>query len=427
MTKYFDRVTVAVMDGVGCGTPDDVKEKYPEDEGANSLVNASLVTPINAPALQRMGLEYVPGLEKLRVVEQTPHELLDGAFGSLRPTFAGKGSPEGHQAQMGLENEISYLTFDKEGFPDCVVRQVEEAAAEVLGREVKVIRYPGTDDVNGVKFIKTPGIGDVHLASKDPATGPLRLPVYASSESLVQVAGNEDVLPQDQLEAVGKAIRAAISSQILRVIIRPFRGDKPENFTRIDDGRKDYGIPPSGPTVLDHLCEQGIPVYGIGKTPDMFYERGFSPTRMEKGHDDKERSEMLIRHFSQRNNGAGLYFANFIETDMPSGHTRKPIEYVRHIEMISEQLRKLLEAMTFRDLLIVTSDHGTDPTHTAHNNHTYENVPLLVASPCITGAVNLGRRKTFTDVAATIADIFRLEEAGRPRTYGGRSFLPQLV
>ncbi|MEK7547878.1 MAG: hypothetical protein AAB540_03205, partial [Patescibacteria group bacterium] len=210
MSRYFDRVAVVVVDGVGCENPDDVKEKYPEDEGANSLVNASLVTPMNAPALQQMGLEYVPGLEGLNVVTRTPRELVDGASGSLRPTHAGKGSPEGHQALMGNEVDTEYLTFDKEGFPDCVVRQVEEAAAEVLRREVKVVRYPGTDDINGVKFINTPGIGDVHLASKDSSTGPLKLPMYASSESLVQVAGHKDVLPQEMLEAVGQAIRAAI-------------------------------------------------------------------------------------------------------------------------------------------------------------------------------------------------------------------------
>lgn len=411
-----------MVDGVGCGTPDNVGETYPEDEGANSLVNASSATPINAQALQRMGLEYVPGLEGLNVATKTPHELIDGAYGSLRPTFVGKGSPEGHQALMGHKVETEYFTFDKEGFPDCVVRQVEEAAAKVIGREVKVIRYPGTDDVNGVKFINTEGIGNVHLASKDSATGPLKLPIYASSESLVQIAGHLEVLPQEVLEAIGKAARSAISPQILRVIMRPFRGDSPGNFVRDEDGRRDYGLPPSGPTVLDHLCEQGTPVYGIGKTPDMFDKRGFAPQRMEKGHSDEDRLSILINHFRQRGNGAGLYFLNAISTDMKYGHPRNPGGYIRHIEMISEHLRELLEAMTFRDLLIVTSDHGTDPTHKTHTNHTYENVPLLVAGPSIRGAVDLGRRETYTDVAATIADIFRVA-----KTYGGRSFLNQLV
>src|SRR3989338_4687540 len=305
MTKYFDRVAVAVMDGVGCGTPDDVKEKYQEDEGANSLGNASSVTPINAPGLQKMGLEFIPGFQGLKAANPISHDQVRGAYGALTPTFAGKGSPEGHQALMGLVNQIPYLTFDKDGFPDCVVREVEEAAAKVIGRAVKIVRYPETDDVNGVKFINTSGIGDVHLASKDQGTGELLLPIYASSESLIQIAIHQGVLPQEVIEDVGKAVRAAISPQILRVIMRPFIGDRPGSFTRVEEDRRDYGLDPSGPTVLDHLAEQNIPVYGIGKTPDMFNQRGFSPTRIEKGHDDRERIQSLIRHFRSEERRVG--------------------------------------------------------------------------------------------------------------------------
>lgn len=243
MAQHFDRVSLVILDGVGCGEAADTETKYPEDIGVNSLRNAADQHPLDAPALQQMGLEYVPGLDgSIRTSQSVTHDEVTGAFGALEPTFSGNGSPEGHQALMGLTVDDPYLLFNITGIPDDIIHDIETEVAALVGRPVKVVRYPGTDDVNGVKFINTPGIGDAHLASSDLATGPLILPVYASSDSLVQIAIHQDVLPQAMIEQIGMVVRKKVLDEkrrrVARVIMRPFTG-KPGKFERVSADRRD--------------------------------------------------------------------------------------------------------------------------------------------------------------------------------------------
>lgn len=426
MNHPFDTIAVTVLDGVGCGEADDTKERYPDDRGAGSLVHASHHARLEAPALQSMGIEYIPGLEHLRVQTNISRETVRGAYGTLEPTFAGKGSPEGHQALMGYEIQNPYLYFDKTGFPPDLISAIEREVSLLLRRPVEVIRYPGTDDVSGTVFIEHPSIGPAHLASLTMTRlSPLKLPVYASSDSVVQIAIHQEVLPQDVIEKIGHTVRTqvcdAFGYRVGRVIMRPFVGT-PGNFKRVSADRRDYAVDPDEPTLVDHLTKAGVPVFGIGKAPDMLNHRGFPEGSTKKFDDDAERVE-AIEVWMQRKKKPGFLFANLNETDELFGHRRNPTGYIKRINAIDTSLGHITDAMTDHDLLIVTSDHGNDPTHVQHTNHTRERVPLLVFHPGICGPIALGIRQTYADIAATIAENFGIEEK-----FGkGRSFLNEIT
>ncbi len=422
--EAFDRISLVVLDGVGAGHTFDT-DRYPEDEGSNSLVNATRFRTLNAPGLLRMGLQYAPGLvNNIRVAEPVPYTEVTGAFGTLEPNHAGNGSPEGHQALMGLRVDDPYLLFNITGIPEDVVHDIETVVEGIVGRKVEVVRYPGTDDISGTTFINTPGIGDVHLASADPANGALKLPIYASSDSLVQIAVHQGVLAQPVIEQIGKAVRESFNAngrRIARVIMRPFLGTEPGNFERVESDRRDYSMDPDGSTLIDDLGAAGIPVLGIGKTASMFNGQGFGPDASLKLHDDVERVKETLRQIRE---GArrGLIFTNLVATDERYGHRRNPAGYVGHIDLMDQTFQEIMLAMGERDLLVVTSDHGNDPTWEPHTNHTREQVPVVAYSRSMKRPVNLGRRTGFGDVAATIAENFRLDDK-EP----GKSFLGQLV
>ena len=425
MGKDFDRVALVVMDGVGCGEAEDAHAEYPQDTGANSLVNASRFQRIHAPALQNIGLEYIPGLQgKISVALPTLWANVRGALGALSPTFAGNGSPEGHQALTGHRVATPYLLFNKTGFPPELVNRIEEAAEKAAGRPVRVIRYPGTDDINGEKFFNHPAIGEVHYSSKDPKN-PLFVPIYASSDSLVQVALHVDVMPLSMMEAICQAIRTeALDGEfknVARVILRPWGGE-PGKFERLSQHRKDFGIDPDGPTIVDHMASKGMPVFAVGKAGEMLNGRGFDHDRIMKGDSDKARIEEVARLMGE-GQGPAFIFANLKDTDEKSGHTRKPSLYSQHVETASRGIGEVMGRMGERDLLIVTADHGTDPTNTAHTNHTRENVPLLVFTPGLVRPVELGIRSTYADVAATIAEAMGIEQ----HVHEGTSFLKEVL
>lgn len=423
--RAFDRIRVSIIDGAGCGESDDAKSEYPDDVGVNSISNASQVQPLDAPALQSIGIEHIHGLEGMRVIRQkTDRNDVRGAFGSLEPTFKGNGSPEGHQALMGHIVQEPYLLFDRTGFPDEIVALVQRTVSNVLGRQVKVIRYPGTDDVNGVKFINHPAIGPVHLAS---GTGecPLQIPIYASSDSLIQVALHQGVIPQEQIEAIGKAIREAVDGtkhRIARIIMRPFVGTSEGGFTRVSADRRDYGVDPDEPTLIDRLTAAGIPVHGVGKAASMLNYRGFRHEDIRKLGSDEERMRAIVETLAEKT-GIRFDLDNLIGTDELFGHPRKPKEYMDHVAMIDSWIARGFQVMTDRDLWIFTADHGNDPTQKKHTNHTRERVPLLVYSPRMKRPIDLGRRTSFADVAKTVAENYGIAD----RVQHGQSFLAELL
>jgi len=422
-SRQFERVRVTIIDGLGCGAAQDARTDYPDDVHTNSLANASQIEPLDAEALQSMGLEYIDGLEGMKVKQNFRISEVKGAFGSLEPTFKGNGSPEGHQTLMGHIVDKPYLLFDKTGFPDEIVDLVRRTATSVLGREIDIIRYPGTDDVNGEKFVNHPSIGPVHLAS-GRTEGPLKFPIYASSDSLIQIALHQGVVPQAQIEEIGMAVRRAVNEanyRIGRIIMRPFIGDETEGFTRVSGDRKDYGVDPDGPTLIDHLSEAGIHVCGIGKAASMLNEHGFRHQDILKLKSDEERLCAILQMTNQKT-GPFFSFDNLVATDESYGHPRKPREYMNHVKMISSWAREIMRAMQPRDLWILVGDHGNDPTQNLHNNHTREKVKLLAYSPLMQGGVDLGQRASFADVAKTIAENYGIGDEIKT----GDSFLSAL-
>jgi phosphopentomutase len=424
----FKNVRVIIIDGGGCGEALNRRSEYPKDVGVNSLSNASHVEPLDTPVLQSMGLRNVPGLENVITSQTKGTVKVRGAFGALTPTFKGNGSPEGHQALMGHIVKESFRVFDETGFPLEIVDLVEDTIATVMKRPVEVVRYPGTDDVNGVKFINQEGIGDAHLAS-GKGEGPLIVPIYASSDSLIQIALHRAVVPQDQIEKIGKAVREAVDREnlrIARIIMRPFvGGPTPGTFTRVSSDRRDYGVDPDGPTLIDHLSEAGVIVHGLGKAASMLNYHGFDPKNIQKLATDEERLSAIISSTADYNNDSNTHFSldNLVGTDELYGHPRKPVEYSRHIAMIDSQLAKGMNEMSDKDLWIITADHGNDPTQTLHNNHTNENTPILVYSRTMQQPIDLGVRFSFADVAKTIAENYGIAD----KIPNGISFLKELV
>ncbi len=403
----FRNVRMTIIDGAGC----------------DSILHASQVEPLNAPSLQSLGLLMIAGLGGIRTKVKEDVKVC-GAFGSLTPTFIGNGSPEGHQALMGFIVEKPYLYFDKTGFPNEIVNLVEDTVAHVIRRKVEVVRYPGTDDVNGVRFINYPGIGDAHLAS-GRKKGKLLLPMYASSDSLIQLALHLEVAPQELIEKIGKAVREMVDKEgyrIARIIMRPFKGES-GFFERVSEGRRDYGVDPDGDTLIDYLAEAGIPVFGIGKAASMLNYHGFNPQNIQKLRTDEERMKAIVADFSLRSKDIRFSLDNLVGTDELYGHTRKPKEYSQHLAMIALFIGQGMLAMTADDLWIITADHGNDPLEKSHNNHTRENVPLFAYHPRMKGPINFGVGASYADVAATIADNFGISN----KIKNGESFLKDLL
>lgn len=424
MNQPFDRVALVVLDGVGCGEAKDTRSEFPDDAGANSIVHASQVKTLDAPGLGGMGLAYIPGLHTLQLVRETAWLDVRGAIGAIEPVFAGNGSPEGHQAMMGHRVKNPYRLFNKTGFPPELIALIEREVEKIVGRPVKVIRYPDTDDINGEKFFNHPQIGNVHYQSRNTSQ-PFFLPIYASSDSLVQVALHLDVLPLTMMEDVARAIRSkALTGEfgnVARVILRVWEGE-PGKFKRVSKFRKDFGVDPDGLTLIDHLAEKGTPVFAVGKAAEMLNDRGFPEERVRKCETDDERIMEVARRMREEP-GDGLVFANLKNTDEKSGHTRQPELYVDHLEAASRGIAAVTQAMGQCDLLVVTSDHGNDPTHPGHTNHTRELSPLLVYSPRIVRPIELGIRSSHADIAATLAEIFGVEG----QLSEGQSFLRELI
>lgn len=232
-------------------------------------------------------------------------------------------------------------------------------------------------------------------------------------------------MPQEKIEAIGKAVRQAINEsryRVARVIMRPFIGTEEKGFTRVSGDRRDYGVDPDEPTLIDYLAEAGIPVHGVGKAASMLNYRGFPPENVHKLGSDEERMRKIVEDIMDRKKGLRFDFDNLVGTDELWGHPRLPREYMDHITMIDSWVARGMRAMTNRDLWILTADHGNDPTQTRHTNHTRERTPLLVYSPRIKGAVDLGARTSFADVAKTVGEHFGIGHKIRH----GKSFLREL-
>jgi phosphopentomutase len=384
------RAVVIVLDGLGAGNAPDAADFG--DEGANTLANTARATGgLEAPNLQSLGLGNVEEIEGL-----PPATSPAASHGLMVELSAAKATLAGHWEMMGLVLEDPLPTYP-EGFPDDVLRRFEKET----GREVI-----GNRPASGTQIIE-------ELGPEQERTGAWIL--YTSADSVFQIAAHTGVIPLDELyEASEKAHKMLIGEgeiMVERVIARPFHG-KAGAYERENENRHDYGIEPFGETYLDHIKNAGHEVVAVGKIRDIFDGRGITE-HLPAPPDDAAKVDAILDALGRVE--SGLIFANLVDFDAKYGHRRDPEGMAENVERFDERLPDLLDSLTEQDLLIITADHGNDPTFRG-TDHTRERVPLLVIG---SGEPrDLGIRKSFSDVGASVAAWLGVEK-GRPP---GRSF-----
>lgn len=373
------RVALFVLDSVGVGELPDA-DKY-GDSGSNTLGNtARAVGGLNLPNLERLGLGNI-----LHVEGVPPAQRPEASYGKLSQRSAGKDTTTGHWELTGLILERPFPVYPN-GFP----REIIEPFEKKIGRRVL-----GNKVASGTDIIDELGVR--HLETGSPI-------VYTSADSVFQVAAHERMISLSELYKMCRLAREMLVGKhaVGRVIARPFEG-APGCFQRTGN-RHDFSLKPPGQTVLNLLKENYIPVTAIGKINDIFDGEGITSSIPTKGNRDlMDQALKLIGSGTE-----GLIFANLIDFDMLYGHRNNPRGYADALEDFDRMLPDLHGVLQESDVVIITADHGCDPT-TPSTDHSREYVPLLVYGRPVQSGVNLGIRKSFTDVAATIAEIFGLE------------------
>jgi phosphopentomutase len=375
----FHRVILIVLDGVGAGALPDAG--LYGDEGANTLVNAlKAVGSFRLPFLQESGLGNIinEGL-----LEPAPQPL--AFWGVMREKSVGKDTIIGHWEMMGIYTLKPFPTYPQ-GFPREVISQFEER----IGRKTL-----GNVAASGTEIIKI--LGEEHMRTGYPI-------VYTSADSVFQIACHEQVVPLEELYRYCQVARALLMGEhgVLRVIARPFVG-QPGNFVRTAN-RRDFPLPPPAPTVLDILQEKGLPVFAFGKIEDVFSGRGISHS-LHTGNNPETMS--ALQEWVQGEE-RGLAFANLGDFDTLWGHRRLPDKFVQGLEAADKFLEEIWEDLTAQDLMMVTADHGNDPTFSRHTDHTRERVPLLMYWKGKPG-LPLGIRESFADIGKTILSAFGIQ------------------
>jgi phosphopentomutase len=376
------RVLVIVLDSCGVGALPDAG-RYGDDGAATLPHTAAACGGLALPALQRLGLGCITAISGV-----PPEPSPAGAFGKMAERSAGKDSTTGHWELMGIVLERPFPTYPR-GFPLEVIEPFEAR----IGRRVL-----GNRPASGTEIIKE--LGEEHLRTGRPI-------VYTSADSVFQIAAHEARTPVDELYRYCGIAREILSGPhaVGRVIARPFVGE-PGAFVRTDR-RRDFSVPPPAPTVLDRVHAAGLPVVAIGKINDLFAGRGI--TEPVHTHDDLDGMRATLRTMDAT--PAGLIFTNLVDLDTLFGHRNNPQGYGRDLEQIDAELAKVVARLGTNDLLMITADHGNDPT-SASTDHSREYVPLLVAGARVRGGVDLGIRQTFADVGATVAQALGVKPSG---------------
>lgn len=386
------RVILIVMDSVGVGALPDAAQYG--DEGTNTLGHISEATELHLPHLVSLGLANIVAL---RGVERSPAP--QAAFGKMAEKSAGKDTITGHWEIGGVIVDRPFPTYPK-GFPPQVISALTRATGRgVLGNRV----------ASGTEIIAE--LGEEHQRTGRPI-------VYTSADSVFQIAAHEDILPLPELYRICTLARDILRPPhgVARVIARPFAG-RPGAFWRTPN-RRDFSLPPPGPTILDALCSAGHDVWAVGKIEDIYAGRGI--TRSLHSRNNMETVDITLR-FMQELQNTGVVFANCVDFDMLWGHRNDVEGYARGLEEFDARVPDVLRNVQDHDLLMILADHGCDPT-TPGTDHTREYVPLLVYGPACRPGIDLGVRSTFADVAATVAEAF-----GVPNPGPGTSFLSECL
>ena len=384
------RAVILVLDGVGAGDGHDAV-KY-GDVGSNTLAHvARAVGGFNLPALASHGLGNVIDLEGM---PKEPEAF--GAWGRMQPASAGKDSTTGHWEIAGVHLPRPFPTYPH-GFPSDVVDQFARLTGRgvignVVGSGTAVLDEFGAEHMETGKWI-----------------------LYTSADSVFQIAAHEGVVPLEELYRACETARHMLvpPNDVSRVIARPFEGE-PGSFRRTPN-RRDYSIEPPDETLLDALEKAGIPRHGVGKVDDLFAKRGIDAQHTGSNAEGID----LIREWLE-GAGNGLLFANLVDFDQLYGHRNDVAGFYNSLREFDFALPSLTSALREDDLLFITADHGNDPT-TITTDHAREMVPLLAIGPRVQSG-DLGERRTFSDLGATVADWLGVSFRGK-----GESFLPQLI
>jgi phosphopentomutase len=380
---------VLVLDGVGIGALPDAG-RY-GDEGSDTLGHVAAEIGLHVPVLRTLGLDRVARLGGAPAV-------VAGACGRLAEVSAGKDSVTGHWELMGVVLEHPFPTFPS-GFPVGLIAEFERR----IGRgTIGNVVASGTDVIER--------LGPEHLRTGKPI-------VYTSADSVFQLAAHEDVIPvAEQYRMCDIAFDlAARGAGVGRVIARPFVG-APGSFRRTVN-RHDYALEPVGDTLLDWLTRSGVGVTAIGKIADLFAGRGVAKAVSTSSDEDG----IVKLRAAMSETATGLIFANFVDFDTLYGHRNDVAGYAANLERFDERLGGVLDELHDQDLLVVTADHGNDPS-TPSTDHSREYVPLLVVGPRVRPGVDLGTRASFADVGQTIAENFGVGPLSH-----GTSFLEDIV
>lgn len=387
------RVFVLVLDSLGVGALPDAASFG--DEGAHTLDHlVAAAGGLDAPRLIELGLGSVPGVESLpRPAEPA------GAFGRAAELSPGKDSSTGHWEMMGCPLDRAFPVFPH-GFP----REILEPFVRRSGLPGVLGNVPAS----GTEILER--LGAEHLATGKPI-------VYTSADSVFQVAAHAERFGLERLyEICGIAREILDPFGVGRVIARPFVGE-PGAFRRTYD-RRDFSMPPPRETVLDRLARAGVPVVGVGKISDIFTGRGLT----RSVHTEGNRDGMSATNRIAQELGHGLVFVNLVDFDMLHGHRRDAPGYRRALEAFDRDLVELEIRLRAGDLVILSADHGNDPTKVDTTDHTREYVPVLAMGPAVRPGVELGTRETMADVGATVEYALGLPPRGP-----GRSFLDEIV
>ncbi len=387
--SHFNRVLLIVLDGAGMGAMPDAAEWG--DAGSDTFGHILESRRLALPHLQEYGLGNIRPLANL-----TPVETPIGSYGKCTLRSNGKDTTTGHWEMAGIILERAFPTYPN-GFPPAIIDR--------FVKETSVPGVLGNIPASGTEIIKV--LGEEHVKTKKPI-------VYTSADSVFQIAAHEEVIPIERLYEICEIARRILDGEhkVGRVIARPFLG-QPGSFYRTEN-RHDYAVPPPRENLLPALADEDLDVICIGKIASIYDSIGVTQDLTAKNNEQS--INQTIKALSEKTKG--LIFSNLVDFDMLYGHRRDTEGYARALEHFDHRLPEIEAAMREDDLMMITADHGNDPTFPG-TDHTREYVPLLVYGKTARG-VNLGTRNSLSDIGQTIADNFGL------RLSAGESFLKSL-
>ena len=394
--KKYKRIFTIVIESCGIGNAKDAADYH--DAGTDTLGHiAETMGGLHIPNMQKLGIANLKELKKIAPVEKPL-----AYFTKMNEASTGKDTMTGHWEMMGLHITTPFQTFTETGFPKELIDELEKRTGH------KVI---GNKSASGTEILD-------ELAEEEIATG--HMIVYTSADSVLQICGNEETFGLDELYRcceIARELTMKDEWKVGRVIARPYVGKKKGEFKRTSN-RHDYALKPYGRTALNALKDAGYEVISVGKISDIFDGEGITESNKSKSsvHGMEQTIEIAGRDFT------GLCFVNLVDFDALWGHRRNVKGYAEELERFDVKLGELLGALREEDLLIITADHGNDPTYTG-TDHTREQVPFIAYSPSMKGSGRLEDTDTFAVIGATVADNFNVQ---MPENTIGTSLLEQL-